>query len=132
MYCGVAVLGPTGFDFSLLSPTMETAPGDLEMSSLVQTFLDFLASVEGVEFCGCEAGGCAFGSVVCATAERAAKTSTRTGSKSGRSTDPPVFQSQGPFASSLRGSASGIGGGRVRLVQVATSQFFSNGLDGFL
>src|SRR5437773_12402964 len=91
-YWALAVLGATGFGLSLsfASPTTETPLVDLDMSSLVQTFLGFFASDEAVEFGGCEAGGRALESVVCATAGKAVRKSASMGKESERSMEPPV------------------------------------------
>jgi len=87
-YCGLTVLGGAAFGLftglSLPFPTTETFPVDLDKSSLVKTFLGFLASVEDVESGDFEAGGGALESVVCAAAGKA-KSNARMDKESGRS-----------------------------------------------
>src|SRR5215467_16096359 len=100
-YCGFAVLGAAALGLApgvlCPFPTTEILPVELDKSSLVKTFLGFFASAEVAGFCGCDAGGGELGSAVWAAAGSAAKTNTRTGIRSERGTDPPVFQSRGPI-----------------------------------
>src|ERR1051325_6482907 len=105
-YWALPVLVATGFglSFSFASPTTETPLVDLEMSSLVQTFLGFFASDEAAESCVAGAGLDVPGSVVCATAGNAVRRSASMGKESERSMEPPVPQKRG------RTSQDSVGG----------------------